>query len=115
MHIYVELNFRYPEGRRGHSIGPKENYSDNHTSYNGLKDPKIKVIVIKLPKDGMVSQHIPSKYANVMHNKGRMLFLPQSESHKKNQKLISYPDNIPLTTHLVPNGPNNAVILPPTE
>ncbi|GFV69778.1 hypothetical protein TNCV_1345541 [Trichonephila clavipes] len=35
--------------------------------------------------------------------------------NRKNQKLISYPDNIPSNIRLVPHGPNIPVPLPPTE
>ncbi|GFT36136.1 hypothetical protein NPIL_49521, partial [Nephila pilipes] len=32
-----------------------------------------------------------------------------------NQKLISYPDNILWTIHLIPEGPHEPISLPPTE
>ncbi|GFU77564.1 hypothetical protein TNCV_3499371 [Trichonephila clavipes] len=37
------------------------------------------------------------------------------QDYRKNQKLVSYPDNIPSTIHLIPHGTNIPVPLPPNK
>ncbi|GFT57951.1 hypothetical protein TNCV_2768591 [Trichonephila clavipes] len=89
----AEVSLSHQSPPNGRSVG-KGNAKDPRTQFSFLRD-------------AAHGKHASWK-ANVVSQK-------QMKYNPNNQKLISYPENIPSVICLVPHGPNIPVSLPPTE